>query len=160
MENNNSFNPVNQQYKVNYINDNFMTYDLDLHMYKLEPDAVADILQAQEEVIDEFTLQNLLRMIRNDFYAEAMDYTVYRDKFLHYLSDPDNRPYIKEAQRMMFQDLVINRSTPGMNFTDKDASLVTPRTRKYMKTMRLILIMDIHESPKWLKEKHLKGIVW
>jgi len=145
---------------VNFINDNYMTYDLELHMYKLEPDSVNDIIEGADEELTECELSNILIMIRNDFYSECLDYAVYRDKYLHYLSIPDNRAYIKEAQKMMFQDLIINRSTPGLAYSNKDVSLVTPRTRKYMKTMKLILIQHLYDTPLWYNQKDLKGTEW
>ena len=144
----------------NFLNDMYMNYNIELHMYQLTSDAVLDIIEAAEEEMSEHDVNTILTMIRNDFYAECLGYAVYRDKYLHYLSMPDNRPFIKEAQRMMFQDMVINRTSPGLSFNDKDISLITPRTRKYMKTMKLIVIQDIHETPAWYNQKDLKGQEW
>lgn len=146
--------------EVNYINDNTMTYDLDLHMYTLEHEAVLDILEAYEEQPTHAELRQALIMVRNDFYGECLDYALYRDKYLHYLSLPDNRAYIKEAMRNIFTDMLINSSTPGLKYSDKDTSLVTPRSRKYMQTTKLLLIQELHDTPRWLNEKQYKGIVW
>lgn len=146
--------------EVNFINDNFMTYDIDLHMYKLEPDAVSDIIETYQEEISYNALQSLLIMVRDDFYSECLDYAIYRDQYLHYLSLLDNRAYIKEAMRMMFTDLIITRTTPGLSIIGKTKhpSLVTPRTNKYMQTMKLILIQGIHDTPKWQNQRFTKGV--
>ena len=91
----------------NFLNDMYMNYNIELHMYQLTSDAVLDIIEAAEEDMSEHDVNTILEMIRNDFYAECLGYAVYRDKYLHYLSMPDNRPFVKQAQRMMFQDMVI-----------------------------------------------------
>lgn len=140
----------------NFINDEFMEYNTSLHMYVLTINAVNRLLI--DENLTQLELDNLLLMIRNDFYSECLDYAIYRDKYLHYLSLPENRPYIQEAQLMMFQDMLLNRSTPGLSFSAKDVSLVTPRTRKYMTAMKLLLKQGLAENPKFHVD--IKGQDW
>lgn len=140
----------------NFINDDFMQYNIDLHMYELTLNAVNRLLI--DENLTELELDNLRLMIRNDFYSECLDYAIYRDKYLHYLSLPENRPYIQEAQTMMFQDMIIHRSTPGLAFSAKDVSLVTPRTRKYMIAMKLLLKQGLAENSKFHVD--IKGVDW
>lgn len=143
---------------ANFTDDAYMTYDTEVHMYTGTSDLVQEILEAQEETMTEQELGTILKMVRNDFYAECLDWAVYRDRYLFYLSLPDQRGYIKEAMRMIFEDLVINKSTPGLSFNDKDISLVTPRTRKYMQVTKLLLKQGLIDDTR-IRDME-KGVDW
>lgn len=92
----------------NYINDEQMVYDLEIHQYRLTENAVNDILQDEELLIN---FDVLSRLVSNALYSHCLRMNLLqRDQYIWYLSLPNNRPYIKEALRMVFEDLIINRS--------------------------------------------------